>query len=173
MYKKFLKKISNFKAPGTDSLSNVILKKISNLHTSLCNLFNDFLSGQTIPTILSEGHIILLQKKDQTNFDPANYHPITCLSNIWKAFSSCRSEAKYQHLTENKILSTEQKWCFRKSLSTIDQLLIIHKAITKYAKQHQLNLHVAWIDFKKAYDSLSHHWIHTCLEYTITFVKHC
>ena len=23
---------------------------------------------------------------------------------------------------------------------------------------------MAWIDFKKAYDSLSHHWIHTCLQ---------
>ena len=30
---KILKKTSNFKAPGIDGLSNVILKKISNLHT--------------------------------------------------------------------------------------------------------------------------------------------
>ena len=130
---KILNKTSNFKAPGIDGLSNVILKKITNLHTSLCNLFNDFLSGQAIPTILTEGRTILLQKKDQTNFDPANYRPITCLSNIWKAFSSCISEGLYQHLTENKILPTEQKGCIRKSLGTIDQLLI-DKAMTKYAK---------------------------------------
>ena len=73
---KMLKKTSNFKASGIDGLSNVILKKITNLHTSLCNLFNDFLSGQAIPTILTEGRTILLQKKDQTNFDPANFHHV-------------------------------------------------------------------------------------------------
>ena len=121
------------------------------------------LETETIPQSLIKGRTILLKKNHQQAFDPSNYRPITCLSNIWKAFSACLSTNIYKHLQINNSLPVEQKGCIKKSLGTIDQLLI-DKTITKHAKQKKLNLHTVWIDFKKAYDSVSHEWIFKCLK---------
>src|SRR6185436_14231422 len=46
----------------------------------------------------------------------------------------------------------------RKSRGTKDQLLI-DKLIMQNCKRRKSNLHVAWIDYKKAFDSLPHSWI--------------
>src|SRR6185436_15423074 len=51
----------------------------------------------------------------------------------------------------------------RKSRGTKDQLLI-DKMIMQNCKWRKTNLHVAWIDYKKAFDSLPHSWIHKCLQ---------
>ena len=36
--------------------------------------------------------------------------------------------------------------------------------ILRNSRRHKTNLHVAWIDYKKAFDSLPHSWIAKCLE---------
>ena len=56
------------------------------------------------------------------------------------------------------MLEKQQKGCIRKTLGTKDQLLI-NKAITENSKKRQTNLSMAWIDYKKAYDSIPHSWI--------------
>ena len=143
-------------------MQNVLLKKLHNLHPSILTIFNKILNTGNIPKPLLQGKTILLQKKQTSEFDPNNYRPITCLSNVWKTLSCCLSNKIYDHLTKNKILPNEQKGCIRQTLGTIDQLLI-DKAVTKYAKEKKVNQHVAWVDFRKAYDSLSHEWTFKCL----------
>ena len=51
----------------------------------------------------------------------------------------------------------------QESRGTKDQLLI-DKMILRNAKRCKTNLHVAWIDYKKAFDSLPHSWITKSLE---------
>ena len=36
--------------------------------------------------------------------------------------------------------------------------------ILRNSRQRKTNLHVAWIDYKKAFNSLPHSWIVNCLE---------
>ena len=57
----------------------------------------------------------------------------------------------------------EQKGNRRNSKRTKDQL-IINKMIMRNARRRKTNLNVAWIDYKKAFDSLPHSWISKCLE---------
>ena len=51
----------------------------------------------------------------------------------------------------------------RNSRGTKDQLLI-DKMILRNSRRRKTNLHFAWIDYKKAFDSLPHSWIAKCLE---------
>ena len=68
----------------------------------------------------------------------------------------------YQHLERNGMLAGEQKGC-RKRLRGEDQLFA-DKAILKNCRRRMTNLSMAWIDYKKAYDSVPHSWILKCLE---------
>ena len=82
----------------------------------------------------------------------------------------------YNHLQYNNIIPIEQKGGQRNCRGAKDHLLI-NKTILYTCRQHQRNLHMAWIDYRKAYDMLPHSWIlHTLRTYgvannTHTFVK--
>ena len=73
------------------------------------------------------------------------------------------ADAIYDHLDAGNYLENEQKGCIRKKLGTKDQLLI-NKTILEDCRKRQRNLSMAWIDYKKAFDSVPHSWILRCLE---------
>ena len=52
----------------------------------------------------------------------------------------------------------EQRGCARNSYGCKDQLLI-NKTIIEDRKKKKKNLSMAWIDYRKAYDSIPHSWI--------------
>jgi len=62
------------------------------------------------------------------------------------------------HIQANSIIPTEQKGNASNTFGTIDQL-IINKMIMEEAKHKNRNISTAWIDYKKAYDSVPHDWI--------------
>jgi hypothetical protein len=62
------------------------------------------------------------------------------------------------HLLRNNVLPEEQKRCCRMYRRCNDQLLV-SKLITSLAKKYQRHLCMAWIDYKKAFESLPHTWI--------------
>ena len=64
----------------------------------------------------------------------------------------------YDHLKQKQLISTNQKVCKRNSLGTKDHIFL-NKAIMKNAKKYNKNLYMAWIDYKKVYNSISHCWI--------------
>ena len=59
--------------------------------------------------------------------------------------------------------SEEQKGCRKGSRGTND-LLYIDWTVIKEVKSRNKNLAMAWIDYKKAYDMVSHSWIIECLD---------
>ena len=61
-------------------------------------------------------------------------------------------------MEEEKILPEEQKACKRNIRGTKDQVLS-DKAVLRDCKRRSENLEMAWIDYRKAYDS----WISECL----------
>ena len=73
------------------------------------------------------------------------------------------AEVIQNYLEQNGLIPEEQKGNRRKSSGTKDQLLI-DKMILQNAKRRKTNLYVAWIDYKKAFDSLLHCWITKSLE---------
>jgi hypothetical protein len=59
------------------------------------------------------------------------------------------------HLEEQSLLPAEQKGCLPESRGCKDQVMI-SKAIYEDCKRKNKNFGIAWIDYQKAFDSVSH-----------------
>ena len=161
--KRKLKEFGNFKSPGIDKIPNFWLKQFSSLLPKYVSSFNKMKDGEEpTPAWLTTGQTKLLPKSEETH-RPSKYRPICCLSTSYKLLTGLIADAVYFHLAQNDYLENEQKGCIRKKLGTKDQLLI-NKTILEDAKRRQRNLSMAWIDYKKALDSVPHSWIIRCLE---------
>ena len=154
---------SNFKSPGIDNIPNFWLKKLPVLHEHYAKAFTRILKGEEEPPEwLTIGNTSLLPKNQETHL--ANkYRPICCLTTTYKWLTGIIADATYDHLAEGDYLEGEQKGCARKKLGTKDQLLV-NKTILEDCRKRQRNLSMAWIDYKKAFDSVPHSWILRCLE---------
>ena len=156
-------KMGNWKSPGVDEVTNFWLKKLPSTHSHLAAAYNDIIEDPSkIPRWLTEGKTILLPKNSNTA-DPKNFRPITCLPTMYKALTSILTERLYEYLEQNGGLPPEQKGCRKGSYGCKDQLLI-NKTITEHSKTKKKHLSAAWIDYKKAYDSVPHSWLLKTLE---------
>ena len=110
----------------------------------MANCFNRAItSPETNPEWFTQGNTYQLPISNETNI-PKNYRPITCLSNMYKIL--------------NNILPSEQKGCKKGYYGYKDQLLINNMLLENSRFNHR-NLSTAWIDYRKAFDSVSHTWI--------------
>ena len=109
------------------------------------------------------GKILLCIKEIQNGNLVSNFGPIICLPLIWKLLTGILAEELYEHLEKTNSLPWEQKRCRKRSRGTKDQLLI-DKMIVKDCKRRLTSLAVAWIDYRKTYDMVSHSSIQKCIE---------
>ena len=163
MIKKQAKKVKNWAAPGKAEVHGYWLKHPTSLHTRMAWQLNQLLQTGIIEDWMTTGKTTLLMKSKEKGAVPSNYRPITCLPTTFKLMTVIIAEAIQNHLEQNGLIPEEQKGNRRKSRGTKDQLLI-DKMILRNAKRRKTNLHVAWIDYKKAFDSLPHSWITKSLE---------
>ena len=115
-----------------------------------------------MPEWLTDGLTILLPKTEETK-TTQNYRPITCLPTMYKVLTSILVDRTYTFLSEHQLLPSEQKGCKRESYGCKDQLLV-NKMVLEDCKTRRKNLSTAWIDYKKAFDSVPHSWIMKCME---------
>ena len=106
---------------------------------------------------------VLIQKDTAKDAQASNYRPFACQPMMWKLLTGVMGETLYHDLDRNGLLTDEQKGCRKGSPETKDQLLV-DKAILKSCRRGLTNFSMAWIDYKKAYDMMSHSWIPKCLE---------
>jgi hypothetical protein len=65
-------------------------------------------------------------------------------------------------LEEKSLLPAEQKGCHPGSKGCKDQL-IISKVIHEDCRKRNKKLSIAWIEYQKAFDSVSHSWVETSI----------
>ena len=82
---------------------------------------------------------------------------------MWKILSAQIREKIYYSLTSCELFPDEQKGCRKGSRGTAE-FLYIDQHILNESKTRRKNLAVAWIDYKKAYDTLPQSWILHCLK---------
>ena len=158
-----LAKSQKWKSPGLDMIPNFWLNSFTNTHDALVNAYSDIMNNpENAPQWFSQGITYLLAKTEETN-NPKNYRPITCLTTMYKLLTSIITNRMYEFLDINNIFPDEQKGCKRGSYGCKDQLLI-DKMILENCKNNRRNLSTAWIDYKKAFDSVPHEWIIKALE---------
>ena len=150
-----LKKTSSWKSPGPDAVPN---KQLTALHHHLLNTYNQVIEQpEHLPDWFTTAQTYLLPK-NKNRENPQNYRPIACLSASYKVLTSILTERSYTHITKNDIILEEQRACARNSYGCKDQLLM-NKMIIEDCKKKKKSLSMAWIDYRKAYDSVPHRWI--------------
>lgn len=152
---KAIKGLGNEKSGGSDNIKAELLK-FGSTETAewLTALFNEVLKTTTIPSQWKISIIILLHKKgDKRNIQ--NYRPISLISTIYKIFAKCLLERMKPILEINQ---PPEQAAFRRGFSTIDHLHTINQLIEKSC-EYNIPVYLAFIDFTKAFDSISHHSI--------------
>jgi hypothetical protein len=151
---KAIKKTNKWKAPGPDQLQNFWYKKFTAVHGTMAILMNDLSNPQKLPKYFMMGKMFLILKDPDTT-DPAKYHPIMCLSTIYKLLTSILADKIYKHMHGNDIMTEKQKGCYKSSRGCKDQI-IIDEVLTKQAIKKKGTLSMAYIDYKKAFNSVLH-----------------
>ena len=109
---------------------------------------------------------VLCQKDPSKGNAVDNYRPMSCLPLMWKLITGTTAESIYHFLDVNDKLPVEQKEYKKKSRVTNYQLLI-DKTILRDCRKRHINLRMAWIDYKKAYDMVPHSWILEALNFSV------
>ena len=78
-------------------------------------------------------------------------------------FTGIIADEMYTHLMSNNLISNQQSGCKRECYGVKDQLLH-NKTVTENARRNGKNLFMAWIDYKKAFDSVPHSWLIETME---------
>lgn len=157
-----INRLKTNKSPGSDNITNEAIKLVSTLLAQpLTHLFNRILETQETPSQWSESDIILIYKKGDP-CDISNYRPISLLPCVYKLFSSLINQriGTTLLLVQQPVLPVlveqpVEQAGFRKEYSTIDHIHTLELLIEKY-QERKRPLYVAYIDYKKAFDTVSH-----------------
>ena len=154
---------ANWKSLGPDRLHNFWIKQFKSLHKPIAEAYSEIIKvPKQTPDWLVEGATNLLPKKEQTCI-PKNYRPIACLPTTFKILTSVITDRLYSHLEKEAIMTPEQGGGKKDCYGCKDQL-IINNALLENCKKRKKNLSTAGIDYKKAFDSVTHSWILKCLQ---------
>ncbi|MES9880123.1 MAG: reverse transcriptase family protein, partial [Sedimenticola sp.] len=145
-----ISQLSNGRSGGPDRfLNEFLVHGKAELTPFLHTLFNTTFQNGYFPDAWSEGYIVPLHKKGNTN-DVGNYRGITLLSTIGKLFSRILNN-RLTNWAETYYVYVESQAGFRKHMSTVDHVFILHGIITNLINQGK-KLYCAFIDFTKAFD---------------------
>ena len=155
---------ANWKSPGPDRLPSFWIKQFKSLHKPRAEAYSEIIKDpkQTLDWLVEGTTTNLLPKKEET-WIPKNYRPIACLPTTFKIPTSVITDRLYSHLEKEAIMTPEQRGGKKDCYGCKDQL-IINNAILENCKKRKNNLSTAWIDYKKAFDSVPHSWILKCLQ---------
>ena len=150
-----LRKAQKWKLPGIDKVLNIWLNTLDSIHESITNCYNRAITNpETNLQWFIQGITYLLPKSIETDI-PKNYRTITCLPTMYKILTSIVTERTCNLLDTNNILPSEQEGCKKGSYGCKDQLLI-NKMLLENSRTCHRNLSIAWIDYRKASNSVLH-----------------
>ena len=150
-----IKKLKTGKACGLDDICGEILKHADSLVVPfLPNLFNRLYNASHFPLDWCKSVIIpLLKKGDDKN--PNNYRGISLLSVVRNKFTAILNKRLYTWAEHEQKISKEQAG-FRKGYSTVDHIFTLTSVITKKLNSRRGGkVYVAFVDYKKAFDTVN------------------
>ena len=118
----------------------------------LATVLNKCKEVGNVPDWLVEGRTILVMKYSKKNTEVSSYRSIACLSLICTLLAGIINDQTYEHLEENKLLP-EGKKENQKKVPRGD------RCILQNCRKRKINLIMAWVDYKKAYNMVLHSWI--------------
>jgi hypothetical protein len=142
----------NNRTPGDDGLINECLKwGKEELTTTITTLLNRIIESEEIPQQWQRSTIILIHKKGNRD-DLNNYRPISLLSNLYKLYTKTLTNRLAKIMDQNQ---PPEQANFHAKYCTVDHLHTINQIIEK-TQEYRPNIYMAFIDYRKAFDSVEH-----------------
>ncbi|CAL8100782.1 unnamed protein product [Orchesella dallaii] len=150
------KKLKINKSPGLDGIRNEFLKSLPPQFVNrLKLLFNSIQAKECVPEDLVDIEVVMLHKKGDPS-EPRNYRGISLINTIMKLFTSIML-ARLENWAESNAVLPESQAGFRKSRSCVDHVFTI-EALRQISKRRmkKRKLHLLFVDFARAFDSINH-----------------
>ena len=140
---------------GPDSIHPSVLKHSAEvLAIPLTVIFNMSYTTSCLPSQWLTAHVTPIYKHSGTRLNTENYRPSSLTSIVCKIFESILKNEIMIHLLSNKLINSSQHgFLLRRSCQSV--LLEIISDWTS-ALNNKDNIDCIFIDFKKAFDSISH-----------------
>ena len=148
-----IRKLKLGKSAGPDGLIAEFFRYSGELTVCfLVKLFNSLFDKGIYPNSWTESIIIPLFKKGDAN-DVNNYRGIS-LSNISSKLYSSIINSRLQEWISRNDITGEHQAGFKNDYSTTDHIFTLMAAVQKQFSRDK-KLYVAFVDFEKAFDSIS------------------
>ncbi|BHF72776.1 hypothetical protein SprV_0401584700 [Sparganum proliferum] len=149
-----LLKLKEAKSPGPDEIPAKLLKKLATeLAEPLCLLFQASLDAGRLPPEWKTAWISPIHKSG-SRASANNYRPVSLTSICCKVMERIIKRELMRFLEQHHLLSNAQHG-FRRGRSCLTNLLYCLEQWTRAIDEGNV-VHVAYIDFKKAFDSVPH-----------------
>lgn len=158
VWKYVLKKLKPWMAPGNDAVQGYWWKQLPSAAGTLHLLYEKVLSGEVMPQWAITGRMVLIPKTETNSEDPAKYRPIACLTVMYKLYTAVLAERLAAQVERHSLIPPEQM-ALRRGKSGCMEALMIDLMISEDAKVMARDLAVAWVDYRKAFDSVCHKWL--------------
>lgn len=141
-------------APGTDQISNQLLKNLdSEFIFQLVNLFNNIWNTQKQPKTWKVIKVIGIPKPGKDHTDIKNYRPISMLPAHLKLFNTIVKDKIDKHISVKNILPN-RCFGFRKGKS-INDLFFDLLSVAENGRKKKLKQAILTIDLSAAFDQVS------------------
>lgn len=161
-----LRKVKSWRAPGPDGIAAFWYKTLRAASEELFSIFQTLLDDNStlkIPNWFVRGRVVLLPKGGDPQ-DPGNYRPIACLNTAYKLLTAMMASQWRTRIDE---ILPKQQLAMRKGIWGCTHAHAIDQAIFRDVKSDskgKRSVHVGWVDYSKAFDSIPHNAISWALE---------
>ena len=157
-------KLKANKSSGPDVVSPKLLKLAGKaIVPALTDIFNYSINCRTVFSSWQTARLTPIFKKDDET-DRGNYRPVSLLSVPSKILEAVVNDRLVHHVFRDNQLITERQWAYRRGYLT--ELLLVHLTeIWRSAVDLARVVAVTFVDFRKAFDSVSHKILVRKLEY--------
>ncbi|GBN29799.1 RNA-directed DNA polymerase from mobile element jockey [Araneus ventricosus] len=161
----FMKHIKINKAPGTDSITNKMLKNLPlKIILKLTEIFNHMLKFRHFPNCWKTARVLPILKPGKDPTHPVSYRPISLLPTLSKLGEKLILNRYLTHAAKLR-LPIPQQFGFTPQLSTTHQLLRVVEHINE-GKNSNLATAAIFLDIAKAFDKV---WIEDLIHKLIAY----
>ena len=141
------------KAPGPDGVLVEYLKDFGETFEGiLLTIIRQLFSRHVYPSQWNSNYLKPIYKKGEVE-DPDNYRGLAIGSALAKLFSMIILKRLTKFIEKNNLISRNQTG-FMKGARTSDHIFLLQTIVEKVVKKNKGKLYAAFIDFKKAYDTV-------------------